>query len=107
VLDEDEEVAYGFNELDELTTPIRSASTAPRQRVSLRGRAGDDQRLADAAAQPALHAVTRAKRRVVLVGSRHALVAKAVCTHSTGRRYTALTHRIQLKSPYNAYQDAD
>jgi exodeoxyribonuclease V alpha subunit len=39
-------------------------------------------------------AVTRAKRIVVLVGSRRAL-AKAVRTQGAGRRYTALTHRLQ------------
>ena len=37
-------------------------------------------------------AVTRAKRIVVLVGSRRAL-AKAVRTPGAGRRYTALTQR--------------
>ena len=36
-------------------------------------------------------AVTRAKRRGLLVGSRGAL-AKAVRTHGAGRRYTAFTH---------------
>jgi exodeoxyribonuclease V alpha subunit len=50
--------------------------------------------------------VTRAQRIVVLVGSRRAL-AKAVRTQGAGRRYTALTQRLQLKGPYNAYQDAD
>ena len=39
-------------------------------------------------------AVTRAKRLVVLVGSRKAL-AVAVRTAGTGRRHTALTHRLQ------------
>ena len=39
-------------------------------------------------------AVTRAKRLVVLVGSRKAL-AIAVRTAGTGRRHTALTHRLQ------------
>ena len=38
-------------------------------------------------------AVTRAKRLVVLVGSRKAL-AVAVRTAGTGRRHTALTHRL-------------
>ena len=38
-------------------------------------------------------AVTRAKRMVVLVGSRRAL-AKAVRTQGAGRRYTALTERL-------------
>jgi exodeoxyribonuclease V alpha subunit len=39
-------------------------------------------------------AVTRAKQLVVLVGSRRAL-AKAVRTQGAGRRYTALTQRLQ------------
>jgi exodeoxyribonuclease V alpha subunit len=30
LLDEDEEVGYGFDELDELTLPMRSASTVPK-----------------------------------------------------------------------------
>ena len=41
-------------------------------------------------------AVTRAKRLVVLVGSRAAL-AIAVRTAGTGRRHTALTHRLQQR----------
>jgi exodeoxyribonuclease V alpha subunit len=43
-------------------------------------------------------AVTRAKRIVVLVGSRRAL-AKAVRTQGAGRRYTALTQRLQQGRP--------
>jgi ATP-dependent exoDNAse (exonuclease V) alpha subunit len=39
-------------------------------------------------------AVTRAKRLVVLVGSKRAL-AKAVRTQGAGRRYTTLTQRLQ------------
>ncbi len=39
-------------------------------------------------------AVTRAKRIVVLVGSRRGL-ARAVRTRGAGRRYTALTQRLQ------------
>jgi len=39
-------------------------------------------------------AVTRAKRVVVLVGSKRAL-AKAVRTHGAGRRHTALTQRLR------------
>jgi nicotinamide mononucleotide adenylyltransferase len=39
-------------------------------------------------------AVTRAKRIVVLVGSKRAL-AKAVRTQGAGRRYTALTERLR------------
>ena len=39
-------------------------------------------------------AVTRAKRIVVLVGSKRAL-AKAFRTQGAGRRYTALTERLR------------
>ena len=41
-------------------------------------------------------AVTRAKKLVVLVGSRRALAA-AVRTLGAGRRHTALTHRLQTR----------
>jgi len=41
-------------------------------------------------------AVTRAKKLVVLVGSRRALAA-AVRTVSAGRRHTALNHRLQQR----------
>jgi exodeoxyribonuclease V alpha subunit len=94
-LDEDEEVAYGFDELDELThayavsihrsqgseypcvvVPLTTSAWLMLQRNLL------------------YTAVTRAKRIVVLVGSRRAL-AKAVRTQGAGRRYTALTHRLQ------------
>src|SRR5215211_748941 len=94
-LDEDEEVAYGFDELDELThayavsihlaqgseypwvvVPLTMSAWMMLQRNLL------------------YTAVTRAKRIVVLVGSRRAL-AKAVRTQGAGRRYTALTHRLQ------------
>jgi exodeoxyribonuclease V alpha subunit len=107
LLDEDEEVAYGFDELDELThayavsihrsqgseypcvvVPLTMSAWLMLQRNLL------------------YTAVTRAKRIVVLVGSRRAL-AKAVRTHGAGRRYTALTQWLQRKVPYNAYQDAD
>jgi exodeoxyribonuclease V alpha subunit len=43
-------------------------------------------------------AVTRAKRIVVLVGSKRAL-AKAVRTQGAGRRYTALTERLGPRRP--------
>jgi hypothetical protein len=42
--------------------------------------------------------VTRAKRLVVLVGSRRAL-AKAFRTQGAGRRYTALTERLRPRRP--------
>jgi exodeoxyribonuclease V alpha subunit len=95
LLDEDEEVPYGFDELDELThayavsihrsqgseypcvvVPVTTSAWLMLQRNLL------------------YTAVTRAKRIVVLVGSRRAL-AKAVRTQSAGRRYTALSQRLQ------------
>ncbi len=96
LLDEDEEVPYGFDELDELThayavsihrsqgseypcvvVPVTTSAWLMLQRNLL------------------YTAVTRAKQMVVLVGSRRAL-AKAVRTQSAGRRYTALTQRLRL-----------
>jgi exodeoxyribonuclease V alpha subunit len=95
LLDEDEEVAYGFDELDELThayavsihrsqgseypcvvIPVTTSAWLMLQRNLL------------------YTAVTRARRMVVLVGSRRAL-AKAVRTQGAGRRYTALTERLR------------
>jgi exodeoxyribonuclease V alpha subunit len=95
LLDEDEEVPYGFDELDELThayavsihrsqgseypcvvVPVTTSAWLMLQRNLL------------------YTAVTRAKQMVVLVGSRRAL-AKAVRTQSAGRRYTALTQRLR------------
>jgi exodeoxyribonuclease V alpha subunit len=95
LLDEDEEVAYGFDELDELThayavsihrsqgseypcvvVPVTMSAWLMLQRNLL------------------YTAVTRAKQLVVLVGSRRAL-AKAVRTQGAGRRYTALTQRLR------------
>jgi exodeoxyribonuclease V alpha subunit len=95
LLDEDEEVAYGFDELDELThayavsihrsqgseypcvvVPVTTSAWLMLQRNLL------------------YTAVTRARRMVVLVGSRRAL-AKAIRTQGAGRRYTALTERLR------------
>jgi exodeoxyribonuclease V alpha subunit len=95
LLDEDQEVAYGFDELDELThayavsihrsqgseypcvvVPVTTSAWLMLQRNLL------------------YTAVTRAKRIVVLVGSRRAL-AKAIRTQGAGRRYTALTQRLR------------
>jgi exodeoxyribonuclease V alpha subunit len=95
LLDEDEEVGYGFDELDELThayavsihrsqgseypcvvIPVTTSAWLMLRRNLL------------------YTAVTRAKQIVVLVGSRRAL-AKAVRTPGAGRRYTALTDRLQ------------
>jgi exodeoxyribonuclease V alpha subunit len=96
-LDEDEEVSYGFEELDELThayavsihrsqgseypcvvVPVTTSAWLMLQRNLL------------------YTAVTRAKQIVVLVGSRRAL-AKAVRTQGAGRRHTALTDRLQQR----------
>jgi len=95
LLDEDEEVAYGFDELDELThayavsihrsqgseypcvvVPLVMGAWLMLQRNLL------------------YTAVTRAKQIVVLVGSRRAL-ARAVRTQGAGRRYTALAERLR------------
>jgi exodeoxyribonuclease V alpha subunit len=95
LLDEGEEVGYGFDELDELThayavsvhrsqgseypcvvIPLTTSAWLMLQRNLL------------------YTAVTRAKRLVVLVGSRRALF-KAVRTQGAGRRYTALSERLR------------
>jgi len=95
LLDEDEEVAYGFDELDELTHAYA---------VSIHRSQGSEYPCAvvplTMSAWMMLQrnllytAVTRARQSVVLVGSRRAL-AKAVRTQGAGRRYTALTERLQ------------
>jgi exodeoxyribonuclease V alpha subunit len=98
-MDEGEEVAYAFDELDELThayaisihrsqgseypcvvIPLTTAAWQMLQRNLL------------------YTAVTRAKRLVVLVGSRRALW-KAVQTVGAGRRFTALAQRLQRETP--------
>ena len=92
--DEDESVDYGFDELDELAhayavtihrsqgseypavvIPLTTASWMMLQRNLL------------------YTGVTRAKKLVVLAGSRRALAA-AVRTGGAGRRHTALAHRL-------------
>ena len=92
--DEDEDVDYEFGELDELVhayaitihrsqgseypcvvIPITTSAWMMLQRNLL------------------YTAVTRAKKLVVLVGSRRALAA-AIRTVGAGRRHTALTHRL-------------
>lgn len=92
--DEDETIGYDFDELDELAhayamtihrsqgseypavvIPLTTSAWMMLQRNLL------------------YTAVTRAKRLVVLVGSRRALAA-AVRTVGAGRRHTALTHRL-------------
>ncbi len=93
--DEDESVDYGFDELDELAhayavtihrsqgseypavvIPLTTASWMMLQRNLL------------------YTGVTRAKKLVVLAGSRRALAA-AVRTKGAGRRHTALAHRLR------------
>ena len=93
--DEDESVDYAFDELDELAhayavtihrsqgseypavvVPLTTASWMMLQRNLL------------------YTGVTRAKKLVVLAGSRRALAA-AVRTRGAGRRHTALAHRLQ------------
>ena len=93
--DEDEEVDYDFDELDELAhayavtihrsqgseypavvIPLTTSAWMMLQRNLL------------------YTAVTRAKRLVVLVGSRRAL-AQAVRTQGAGRRHTSLTERLR------------
>jgi exodeoxyribonuclease V alpha subunit len=92
--DEDEQVDYGFDELDELAhayavtihrsqgseypavvIPLTTSSWMMLQRNLL------------------YTGVTRAKKLVVLAGSRRALAA-AVRTKGAGRRHTALAHRL-------------
>ncbi|WP_026267932.1 ATP-dependent RecD-like DNA helicase [Micromonospora sp. CNB394] len=95
--DEDELIDYDFDELDELAhayamtihrsqgseypavvIPITTSAWMMLQRNLL------------------YTAITRAKKLVVLVGSRRALAA-AVRTVGAGRRHTALTHRLNVK----------
>ena len=89
LLDEDEEVAYGFDELDELTHAYavsihcpRAASTPVWSCLTMSAWMMLQRNLL-------YTAVTRAKQMVVLVGSRRAL-AKAVRLQGAGR-YTGLT----------------
>ncbi len=92
--DEDESVDYGFDELDELThayaaTIHRSqGSEYPAVVIPLTTSSWMMLR------RNLLYtAITRAKRLVVLVGSRRALGA-AVRTPGAGRRHTGLTYRL-------------
>ncbi|MGW4459764.1 SF1B family DNA helicase RecD2 [Streptomyces albidoflavus] len=97
--DEDEEVPYDFDELDELAhayavtihrsqgseypavvVPVTTSAWMMLQRNLL------------------YTAVTRAKKLVVLVGSRKA-IGQAVRTVSAGRRCTALAHRLLSGTP--------
>ncbi|MFG2000733.1 AAA family ATPase [Spirillospora sp. NPDC048911] len=95
--DEDEDIEYGFDELDELThayaiTIHRSqGSEYPAVVIPLTTGAWMMLR------RNLLYTgITRAKRLVVLVGSRRALAA-AVRTAGAGRRFTALSHRLSQR----------
>ncbi|MEV0584619.1 ATP-dependent RecD-like DNA helicase [Nonomuraea sp. NPDC050310] len=95
--DEDEHVDYSFDELDEL---------AHAYAVSIHRSQGSEYPavvipLATSAwmmlQRNLLYtAITRAKKLVVIVGSRRAL-AQAVRTRGAGRRHTGLTHRLQTR----------
>ncbi|MFF8815513.1 SF1B family DNA helicase RecD2 [Streptomyces pactum] len=92
--DEDEEVPYDFDELDELAhayaVTIHRSQGSEYPAVVVPVTTGAWMMLQ----RNLLYtAVTRAKRLVVLVGSRRAL-GQAVRTVSAGRRHTALDHRI-------------
>ena len=97
--DEDEPVDYDFAELDELahayavTIHRSQGSEYPAVVIPV-----------TTAAWMMLHrnllytGITRAKKLIILVGSRRAL-AHAVRTPGTGRRHTALTHRLHPEVP--------
>ncbi|MGW8381047.1 ATP-dependent RecD-like DNA helicase [Streptomyces sp. ODS28] len=93
--DEDEEVGYDFDELDELAhayaVTIHRSQGSEYPAVVIPVTTGAWMMLQ----RNLLYtAVTRAKRLVVLVGSRRAL-GQAVRTVSAGRRCTALAHRLR------------
>ncbi|MFI6682423.1 ATP-dependent RecD-like DNA helicase [Streptomyces sp. NPDC050485] len=92
--DEDEEVPYEFDELDELAhayaVTIHRSQGSEYPAVVIPVTTGAWMMLQ----RNLLYtAVTRAKKLVVLVGSRKA-IGQAVRTVSAGRRFTALAHRL-------------
>ncbi|AZK94150.1 MULTISPECIES: SF1B family DNA helicase RecD2 [Streptomyces] len=94
VTDEDEEVVYDFDELDELAhayaVTIHRSQGSEYPAVVIPVTTGAWMMLQ----RNLLYtAVTRAKKLVVLVGSRRA-IGQAVRTVSAGRRCTALDHRL-------------
>ncbi|WP_279398783.1 ATP-dependent RecD-like DNA helicase [Streptomyces sp. APSN-46.1] len=97
--EEDEEVAYEFSELDELAhayaVTIHRSQGSEYPAVVIPVTTGAWMMLQ----RNLLYtAVTRAKKLVVLVGSRKAL-AQAVRTVSAGRRYTAVAPRLSGRVP--------
>ncbi|MBW1598633.1 ATP-dependent RecD-like DNA helicase [Streptomyces sp. JJ38] len=93
--DEDEEIEYDFDELDELAhayaVTIHRSQGSEYPAVVIPVTTGAWMMLQ----RNLLYtAVTRAKRLVVLVGSRRAL-GQAVRTVSAGRRHTMLDHRLR------------
>ncbi|MCX4582048.1 ATP-dependent RecD-like DNA helicase [Streptomyces sp. NBC_01481] len=94
VTDEDEEVPYDFDELDELAhayaVTIHRSQGSEYPAVVIPVTTGAWMMLQ----RNLLYtAVTRARKLVVLVGSRKA-IGQAVRTVSAGRRFTALDHRL-------------
>ncbi|CAG7625776.1 SF1B family DNA helicase RecD2 [Actinacidiphila bryophytorum] len=94
--DEDEEIGYDFDELDELAhayaVTIHRSQGSEYPAVVIPVTTGAWMMLQ----RNLLYtAVTRAKRLVVLVGSRRA-IGQAVRTMSAGRRFTALDHRLSV-----------
>ncbi|GGZ57577.1 ATP-dependent RecD-like DNA helicase [Streptomyces inusitatus] len=92
--DEDEEIPYDFDELDELAhayaVTIHRSQGSEYPAVVIPVTTGAWMMLQ----RNLLYtAVTRAKKLVVLVGSRKA-IGQAVRTISAGRRFTALDHRL-------------
>ncbi|MEE1802499.1 ATP-dependent RecD-like DNA helicase [Streptomyces sp. JV176] len=95
--DEDEEVPYDFDELDELAhayaVTIHRSQGSEYPAVVIPVTTGAWMMLQ----RNLLYtAVTRAKKLVVLVGSRKA-IGQAVRTVSAGRRFTALGHRLTVR----------
>ena len=95
--DEDEEVPYDFDELDELAhayaVTIHRSQGSEYPAVVIPVTTGAWMMLQ----RNLLYtAVTRARKLVVLVGSRKAL-GQAVRTVSAGRRWTALDHRLAVR----------
>ena len=93
--DEDEQVEYGFDELDELAhayaVTIHRSQGSEYPAVVIPLTMGSWMMLQ----RNLLYtAVTRAKKLVVLAGSRRAL-AVAVRSKGSGRRHTALAHRLR------------